>query len=263
MGIEQVLSLLLSHLSKHKKVVLSWAAINLWQPKTFELLLKNHVIKATDKASVIQCQGCEKHCTVDVTRFDYPSSKIRYYAVCEDDYMHEQMGRMTIPPEQLNQWQCNTKQLIKIIARLLDIETEINFSVTTEQTRLAMLHSNAGRKWLTLIHQPLALEINQVIMPLEALLYFDGDSLALDKNQINHALNLKQPTTVKGYTPSTVKLENRKANTQAKYQDWQDEAIKLKKKNPTKVRTWISQQIAKMPIAQGKSAETIRRNINI
>jgi hypothetical protein len=263
MAIDQVLLLIFHHLSKHKELILSWAAIQLWQPNVFELLLKNHVIKPTDKANNIQCQICENHCTVSVTRHKYPNNKIRYYAVCVDDYMHEQVGRMTIPPEQLMQWQCNTKQLTKIIARLLDIENDITFSVTTDHTRLTMLPSNSGRKWITLIHQPLALEINQVIMPLETLLYFDGDSLALDKDKINHALNIKQPITAKDYSSNTVKLENRKANTQAKYQDWQDAAIKLKKKNPTKNKTWISQQIAKMPIAQGKSAETIRKRIKI
>lgn len=263
MAIDQVLLVLLGYLSKHNKLVLSWASIKLWSPNAFELLIKNHVIKPTEKSKSIECQGCENHCTVDVTRRDYPNKKIRYYAVCVDDYMHEQMGRMTIPPEQLNQWQCNTKQLTKIIARLLDIESDITFSVTTDHTRLAMLPSNKGRKWVTLIHQPLALEINQVIMPLETLLYFYDDSLALDKDKINHALNLKQPTTVKDYTPNTVKLEKRTANTQAKYQDWRDEAIKLKKKDPTKSKKWISQQIAKMPIAQGVDSETIRKRIQI
>jgi transcription elongation factor Elf1 len=263
MAIDQVLLLILNHLSKHKKLVVSWAAIQLWQPKAFELLLKNHVIKPTDKANNIQCQICEKHCTVDVTRHDYPNNKIRYYAMCLDDYMHEQVGRMTIPPEQLNQWQCSTKQLIKILSRLLSIDKEPTFSINTEQTRLAMLAKKAGRKWVTLIHYPLALEINQMILPLEEILYFDGNSLALDIDRVNYALNLKQPAQEKGYSPNVNKRDKGKFNTQAMHQDWQDEAIRLKKKYPNHNKTWISKQIAKLSIAQERSAETIRKSIDV
>ena len=263
MAIDQVLLLLFNHLSKHKKLVLNWAAIQLWQLKAFELLLKNHVIKATYKATNIRCQTCEKYCTVDVTRHDYPNYKIRYYAVCVDDYMHEQVGRMTIPPEQLQQWQCSTKQLLKIIARLLDIDKEITFSVNTEQTRLGMLAKEAGRKWVTLIHNPLALEINKIILPLEEILYFDGDSLTLDMDRVSYALNLKQPAQVKGYLPSVNQREKQRSKTQALHQDWQDAAIKLKKKSPQYNKTWISKQIAKLPIAQGRNAETIRKSIDI
>lgn len=263
MAIDQVLLLLFNHLSKHKKLVLSWAAIQLWKPNAFKLLLNNHVIKVTDKANNLQCQTCDKHCTVDVTRHDYPNNKIRYYAVCMDDYMHEQVGRMTIPQEQLQQWQCSTKQLLKIIARLLDIDKEITFSVNTEQTRLGMLAKGAGRKWVTLIHNPLALEINQMILPLEEILYFDGDTLALDIDRVNHALNLKQPAQEKSYSPNVNKRDKGKFNTQTMHQDWQDEAIKLKKKSPQHNKTWISKKIAKLSIAQGRNAETIRKSIVI
>lgn len=50
--------------------------------------------------------------------------------------------------------------------------------------------------------------------------------------------------------------------TQAMYADWHDEYLRLKKKHPNKSNSWISQQIAKLPIAQGKDSETIRKNMN-
>ncbi len=45
--------------------------------------------------------------------------------------------------------------------------------------------------------------------------------------------------------------------------NWQDEAIRLKKKYPNHNKTWISKQIAKLSIAQERSAETIRKSIDV
>ncbi|MEG0279482.1 MAG: hypothetical protein RR510_07845 [Morganella sp. (in: enterobacteria)] len=54
-----------------------------------------------------------------------------------------------------------------------------------------------------------------------------------------------------------------KSKTQDKYLGWQKQAVKLKKKHPNKNKSWIATEIAKLPIAEGKSAETIRKNIKI
>lgn len=54
-----------------------------------------------------------------------------------------------------------------------------------------------------------------------------------------------------------------KAKTRLKYAAWKKAAIELKKKNPNKPKTWIAAQIAKLPISEGKSADTIRKNIKI
>lgn len=54
-----------------------------------------------------------------------------------------------------------------------------------------------------------------------------------------------------------------KSKTQDKYSVWQKQATKLKKKHPNKTKSWIATEIAKLPIAEGKSVETIRKNIKI
>ena len=56
-----------------------------------------------------------------------------------------------------------------------------------------------------------------------------------------------------------VRLEARKLATQDRHKAWQIECRKSKKKYPNKSDVWHSIQIAKLPIAQGKSAETIRK----
>lgn len=72
-----------------------------------------------------------------------------------------------------------------------------------------------------------------------------------------------KPSAQKAYTKNNDKQTYNKAKTQAKYAVWQRQAIKLKKKHPNKSKTWISAQIERLPIAEGKSADTIRKNIKI
>ncbi|OBU32969.1 hypothetical protein [Photobacterium kishitanii] len=72
-----------------------------------------------------------------------------------------------------------------------------------------------------------------------------------------------KPTVQKAYTKNNDKQTYNKAKTQAKYLRWQKHAIKLKKKHPNKTKSWIAAEIAKLPIAEGKSTDTIRKNIKI
>ncbi|MDO7084484.1 hypothetical protein WNY51_02615 [Pseudocolwellia sp. AS88] len=264
MPVDQVLLLLLNSLSlKNHKLVLSWFSVNLWEDQAFSLMLDNKLITPVSKAKSIQCRYCEKNCTLDVIPHSYPNKTI-YYAICDDPIMNEQVGRMTIPPEQLNQWKISIKQLAVSIADLLGLPCDISYNADQRSIVLGALKSKtAGRKSVLLNVEPLSLLINQSELLINEVLYFENNKLALDKEQIDHALNLKQLSSVKPYRANTDKKEQRKANTQAMYQDWQEQALKLHKLNPTKSKTWLSQQIAKMAIAKGKSPETIRRNINI
>lgn len=63
------------------------------------------------------------------------------------------------------------------------------------------------------------------------------------------------------YTPSNARREARKLDTQAMYKTWRKAYRNLKKKNPHITDVWCSQKIAKMDIARGRNAETIRKNM--
>ncbi|ALO33901.1 hypothetical protein CMT41_03540 [Colwellia sp. MT41] len=71
-----------------------------------------------------------------------------------------------------------------------------------------------------------------------------------------------KPPAQTAYKKNTDKLEQRKVNTQARYQRWQDEADKIQEDNPSKPETWVADKIAKMLIAEGRSSARIRKMIN-
>lgn len=72
-----------------------------------------------------------------------------------------------------------------------------------------------------------------------------------------------KPPEQKASTKNSYKKIYNKTKTQTRNSKWQRQAIKLKKAHPSKPKTWIAAQLAKLPIADGKSADTIRKNINI
>jgi hypothetical protein len=64
-----------------------------------------------------------------------------------------------------------------------------------------------------------------------------------------------------GRPPINVRREARKLDTQAMYESWQKEYRNQVKKRPDMSDVWYSQQIAKLDIAKGSNAETIRKHM--
>jgi hypothetical protein len=183
----------------------------------------------------------------------------RAFVVCDDADMQSQMGRVKIPLIRLQQWQGSVKQLSQVIADLLGFKDKIAFTANQPVIKLGMLKAQKGRRWVTLTSSQLLLEINQHAVPVDELLYFDGEHLVIDQNYIDDLLNSESLNKGKKYTPSTTKRETSKLETQAMYQDWQDAYLRLKLEFPNKPKTWYAAKIFKMGIAKGRDAGTIRK----
>jgi len=97
-------------------------------------------------------------------------------------------------------------------------------------------------------------------MPMAELIEFhDGRYLlagALTRQLVDAAT-----TADPRHTPTIVKREARKLDTQAMYESWQKAYRSLLRDKPGKSNVWYSQQIAKKDIAQGRDASTIRKHM--
>lgn len=89
-----------------------------------------------------------------------------------------------------------------------------------------------------------------------------NEKISVDANLIKQLIEMSS-TSDPRYTPSKVKQAARKLDTQAMYEKWKQAYRKYKRKKPGKSDTWYSQQIAKMDIAQGRDAETIRKQMKL
>lgn len=88
----------------------------------------------------------------------------------------------------------------------------------------------------------------------------EGVSIAIDEYLVGQrVVDFSVPNS--RYTRNTVRREARKLNTAAMYAQWQKEYRALQKKRPNMTDVWYSQQIAKLKMAQGREAETIRKNM--
>ena len=192
---------------------------------------------------------------------------IRSYIVCDDSEKQAQMGRVSVPQEQLKQWQVSIKNLALLLAQLLgfeDVSLDTN-PLKKEFIPLGMLGSSNGRQWASLYKQPLALDLNQVQIPMSELLFVVNGKLTIDRARIDAVLTVKQPIKAKDYQSNTEKRAQSKANTQARYQSWQDEYEKLKHESPNKpnqprkTKGWYAYKISKMPIAKGATVANITR----
>jgi hypothetical protein len=104
-----------------------------------------------------------------------------------------------------------------------------------------------------------ALELAKKPKPMESTPN-EGD--ATQQDLPNPAAVIRQATPENDrYTPNNARREVRKLNTRGMHDSWQKEYRKLKKSRPDMSDVWYSKQIAKMPIADGRSAETIRKHM--
>ena len=260
MTFNDVLLELLGHLrAENKPIMVSWDSVQQWPDGALSAFLQLGFLVPASAAQSIECHACENHCFMDVINLTHDEPALtRAFIVCDDAEMQSQMGRVKIPLLRLLQWQGSVKQLSQVIADLLGLKDKITFTANQAVIKLGMLKAEKGRRWVTLNGSDLLLEINRRTIPVDELLYFDGQQLVIDQNSIDDLLNSESLNKGKKYTPSTTKREDSKLKTQAMYQDWKDEYLRLKEQHPNKSNTWCSIQISKMDIAKGRDAETIR-----
>lgn len=254
---------LLEHIgSTNEPVLVNWDSVQQWPSGALECFVQAGILVSASSAKSLECNACEHHCFMDVLmQVGEGDSVNRAFIVCDVPEMQSQIGRVQIPLERLQQWNTSFKQLAGVVAELLGFNGRIEYKPEQASIRLGMLKSKGGRRWVSLFHHPLELEINGFKSPVNELLFVDSDELAIDNSRIDEVVNSKPLSVGKTYTPSTDKREARKLATQAMYQDWQDEYASLQVKHPTKSKTWYSLQIAKMSIAQGSDSETIRKHL--
>jgi hypothetical protein len=258
MNNSQALTALIEHVSvSDKPASLGWDEVQQWQEGVLERFIMAGLLSKGVNTQSLVCTGCEQDCFMPVYRTD---DKQRAFIVCDNPDKQEQMGRVQVPLERLQQWQASARQFALVISTFLGFESKSLQKTSTSYT-LGMLNSDGGRRWVSLTVQPLVLVINRHEVPLNELLYFSGEVLVIDRPRIDELLDLSPDDTGKAYMPDVSRREERKLATEAMYQNWNDEYLSLKQKHPHKPDTWLSMKIAKTSIAQDRDSETIRKNM--
>jgi hypothetical protein len=255
----QALKALIAHVDAlDKPVLMGWDEVIQWPEGLLKQFLKLGLVTKDVGTKSLTCVGCEHHCVMDVRLTEDAK---RAFIVCDHPDMQSHMGRIAVHLERLQQWQLSTKKFAAYIAGTLGFDAKPTYSKEAASYKLGMLKGKEGRRWVTLLEQPLRLEIAGHVTPLEEILFFDGDALVLDVERVQSMLASTPAKIGKAYTANTNKQDARKLATQAMYQDWRDEYQSLLLKSPNQTDKWYANKIAKLPIAQEKQPETIRKHM--
>jgi hypothetical protein len=240
------------------RVLISEAELSDWPAAAIVALKTQRLIKKSRPASSVVCPGCERECVMPVHCLTDVAHSIEHFIVCDK---RSDTNRVMVDNKRLKQWQCNADAICRFVAESLKLRRSDQAS---EQANRWNIGVATGKKR----SQMLCLQVDDFCMltaggnalPLADLVEFQDDVYSLNDEMISKMVDAVDTTDIR-YTPSNPKREARKLDTQAMYESWQKEYRKLIKSKPNRSDVWYSQQIAKMEIAKGRDAETIRKHI--
>lgn len=215
------------------------------------------VTKARPAASAI-CPGCEQQCVMPLhTQLAAAGSKASFI-VCDK---RSDINRVPVSASRLIQWQCNAELVCGFIAASLGLRRTGRQTANTDLYEIGVATGSKRRQMLCLqADGGLTVVVGGNKVPLAELITFGDGQYSLDGDIIRQMVDATT-TADNRYTPSQVKREVRKLETQALHASWQKKYRELKRSKPGRPDTWYAQQIAKMDIAQKRAPETIRKNM--
>jgi hypothetical protein len=239
-------------------VLISDAALNEWSAVAVKAMKKQRLITRSKPASSAVCPGCARECVMPVHCVTGASNMTEAFIVCDK---RSDTNRVMIDSQRLTQWQCNAEAICRFIADSLQLRRSEQTSEQANRWHIGVATGNKRSQMLCLqIDDFCMLVAGSHALPLADFIDYHEGVFSLNDDRIRKLVDSAE-TVDNRHTPSNAKREVRKLDTQAMYQDWQKEYRKLVKGNPNKSDVWYSQQIAKMEIAQGRDAETIRKHI--
>jgi hypothetical protein len=183
---------------------------------------------------------------------------LRSFVVCDK---RDDINRVNVPAERLQQWRCAAEALGVFVAQSLGIRAEGLRKIRDGLWQIGLISGKKRSQMLCLkANGSLELLAGSNAIPLSELLQFETKGYAIDAAAVRQLADLAS-TGDSRYTPSNTRQEARKLDTQNLYEKWRKAYRELKTHRPGMSDVWYSQQIAKLPSATIRSAETIRKRM--
>lgn len=232
-----------------------------WPAGAFDTLTAVGLLAPAPPARMLTCLGCEQHCPMSVEVIPAQEQlPARTFIACDK---RDDIGRVSVDAARLRQWQLSGSTLAKVVTKLLDFDRPPERNPASGSWLLGSVNGDKHRAQVTLIFDSgVALVVAGHRVSLADVLTLSCGTLAVDRSELARCVD--NPAGEPGshrYSPSTVRREARKLDTRQRYEVWQKEARRLRAESPKASKRWISQQIAKKPMAGGATAETIRKHI--
>jgi hypothetical protein len=229
-----------------------------WPMAAVKAIKSQKLIVKTRPASSAICPGCESNCVMPVHTLQASTGTQASFILCD---RRSDINRVPIPTERLIQWQCNADLVCRFVASSLGLRPPARNADSKGRREIGIMKGDKRSQMLCLeSSDTLMLVAGSSKIPLAEFIGFREGTYILDAAQIRQLAD-SSTTADDRYTRSTARREARKLDTQAVYESWQKEYRALRREKPGMSDVWYSQKIAKMPVAKGLDAETIRKHM--
>lgn len=241
------------------RVLISEAELTDWPAAAVAALKTQRLITKSRPSSSAVCPGCERECVMPVHCLTDAAHPMETFIVCDK---RSDINRVMVDSKRLTQWQCNADAICRFVAEFLKLRRSDQASEQANRWNIGVATGSKRSQMLCVqIDEFCMLAAGGNALPLADLVKFQDDVYSLNDEMIGKMVDAAD-TADNRYTSSNAKQEARKLDRQAMYKNWQKEYKKLIKSKPNQSDIWYSQQIAKMEIAKGRDAETIRKHMN-
>lgn len=239
-----------------------WDEVKDWPSGVLDVLMTSGLLQQAQPRDTIECDGCEENC-INKPVVVYPAQEDkpgRAFIVCDEP---NDMGRIRVSFDRMGQWRCSVDAVCGFIAASLGLRRNDQQSGSAGLWNIGIATGDKRSQLLCLqANDVLALVAGNNSVPLAELIEYHDGVYSLDSAMIRQLVDAATMADNR-YTPSNAKREARKLDTQAMYESWQKECRALKKKRRGMSDVWYSQQIAKMDIANGRNANTIKKHMKL
>ena len=180
------------------------------------------------------------------------------FVVCDK---RDDINRVSVPAEHLKQWRCGPEGVRAFAAQSLGLRHESQRKLDAEMWELGIVTGKKQSQMVCLrVIGGLKLVAGNNAVPFAELVSFGNDGYSVDVEAVRQLVD-KANTGDPRYTPSIARREARKLETRELHEAWRKAYRALKQRRPELSAVGCSKAIANMEIAQGRSAETIRKHM--
>jgi hypothetical protein len=244
--------------SRSAAALVSEEELSQWPADAVRKLKSQKLLAKASPAASVVCPGCEQECVMPLHTPAGRAGAATSFVVCDK---RDDINRVPVSAERLRQWRCGAEAVGAFVAQGLGLRSGSQRKAGAGLLELGLV-TGKRRSQMVCLKADGALELvaGERAVPLAEFVRFGAQGYCVDCEAVRQLVDAAT-TGDPRHTPSNARREARKLDTQALHESWRKEYRALKQRRPGMSDVWYSQQLAKLKIAHGRSAETIRKHM--
>ena len=201
MTLDDVLQDMIQHLDSKGNGTIAWEQVREWPEGAVQIFQDAGWIKFTASAKSVVCPGCEENCFMPVhVSPAMQGQPVRAYVACD---RRDDMGRIPIPSEMLQQWQITPYQLACWIHKTLGLKGQPKQNPKAMTIRIGTLQ---GRKVLGDLYlgttPPISFQASENSIPFGEVTYMKRQQPSIEVLALKRLVDLSGK--LKSVTPEFI-----------------------------------------------------------